>query len=140
MQQTPASHCTHCIVGRGQAHPGSVLKGSCWLLEEADGSPDWLEGLWGTEKEGRLRGVGGLATAGRKMKAKGRYPSVEEEKGLLAGLAVLCRWPRVVVCWAWGVAGDREEDGGKAGRVWTRSLRSLGPGRVLRGDVNWSDQ
>lgn len=26
--------------GRGGAHPGSALKGSCWLLVEAGGSPD----------------------------------------------------------------------------------------------------
>lgn len=38
----------YCVEGKGQAHPGSALKGPLWLLEEADGSPDpVVEGLVG---------------------------------------------------------------------------------------------
>lgn len=84
------------------AHPGSALKGSCWLLEEADGSPEPM-----------VRGASGSWWSGHsgKVKAGGKYPCVEEGKGLLTGYVA------GHIRWAWGVAGNREEDSGKAGRV-----------------------
>lgn len=54
--------------------------------------------------------------AGSQGEGEGRWKvSCGEEEGLLAGLAFVGHLSHVVVCWAWGVAGDRVEESGDAG-------------------------